>query len=166
MLIRWAVKKDIPVWEALSKEYDPYISEISGDLSKWYQGFNDYMNRKIEQYEAVIAVDRMSGHCNGTIAFSRSHNRITFFAVSPKNRRKETAESLLKVALRQLNTNNDITVNVPKSNEGLLEEDQRFFEENGFHFVQDMFLDGCPMCELLRNADDNKCGGSFHYKYS
>ena len=82
MLVRWATKQDIPMWEALSKEYDHYISEIATDLSKWYQGFYDYMNRKIEQHEAVVAVDRMSANCNGAIAFSHSHNRITFFAES------------------------------------------------------------------------------------
>ena len=46
MLIRWATKHDIPLWESLSKEYDQFISEIATDLGKWYQGFNDFMSRE------------------------------------------------------------------------------------------------------------------------
>jgi len=165
MLIRWATKQDIPMWEALSKEYDQYISEVAIDFGKWYDGFGDYMNRKIEQYEAIIATDRMSGCCNGAIAFSRSHNRITFFAVSLKANHRETAEKLLTVALRQLNTNNDITINLPISDSVPLKSDRRHFDSNGFDFVKEINVDGCPMAELVRKADDNKRGKSFHYRY-
>jgi len=150
MLIRWVNKQDIFMWETLSKEYDRHISEISTDFNKWYDGFIDYMNRKIEQYEAVIAVDRMSGNCNGIIAFSRSHNRITFFAVSSKANHAKTAEKLLCVALRQLNSNNDITINLPESNNEPLITDRRFFDDNGFEFVRSVNIDGCPMSEMIR----------------
>ena len=165
MLIRWANEQDIPMWEALSKEYDQYISKIATDFSKWYKGFRDYMNRKIEQHEAVVAVDRMTADCNGAIAFSRSHNRITFFAVSPKTKHKETAERLVTVALRQLNTNNDITLNLPLGDSIPLELDKSFFLGKGFKFVKEVSLDGCPMSEFVRKADDEKRGKSFHYRY-
>lgn len=165
MLIRWATKQDISMWEALSKEYDKYISEVATDFCKWYDGFNDYMNRKIEQYEALVAIDRMSGHCNGAIAFSRSHNRITFFAVSQKANHKETAERLLTVALRQLNTNNDISINLPVGESTPLRLDRRHYDNNGFEFVKEINVDGCPMAELVRKADDNKRDKSFHYRY-
>jgi len=165
MLIRWITKQDIPMWEALSNEYDKYVSETAIDFSKWYQGFSDYMNRKIGQYEAVIAVDRMSGNCNGIIAFSRSHNRITFFAVSSNANHAKTAEKMLCVALRQLNSNLDIIINLPESNSKPLSTDRRFFEDNGFVFFKSVNIDGCPMAEMVRKADDNKRGGSFHYRY-
>ena len=165
MLIRWANKQDIPMWEALSKEYDKHISEISADFNKWYHGFIDYMNRKIEQYEAVIAVDRMSGNCNGIIAFSRSNNRITFFAVSSKANHAKTAEKLLCVALRQLNPNNDITINLLESNHKPLITDRLFFDNNGFEFVKSVNIDGCPMSEMTRPASAEKRGRSFHYRY-
>ena len=165
MLIRWATTQDIPMWEALSREYDQYVSEIATNFNKWYQGFGDYMNRKISQHEAVVAIDRMSGNCNGAIAFSRSHNRITFFAISPKANHNETAERLLTVALRQLNTNNDISANLPNGNSAPLELDRCCFKENGFEFIKKIDIDGCPMVEMLRKADDNKRGKSFHYRY-
>lgn len=106
-----------------------------------------------------------SGHCNGATAFSRSHNRITFFAVSLKANHRETAEKLLKVALRQLNTNDDITINLPVSDSIPLKSDRRHFDNNGFEFVKEIHVDGCPMAELVRKADDNKRGKSFHYRY-
>ncbi len=165
MLIRWATKQDISIWKSLSKEYDKYISEISFDLSKWYNGFNEYMNRKIDQYEAVIAVDRISGICKGIIAFSRSNNRITFFAVSSKANYLKTADGLLCVALRQLNSNLDIKINLPDSNNEFLLQDRNFFEINGFNFDKNVIIDGCPMSEFIKKADNNKRGGSFHYRY-
>ena len=42
---------------------------------------------------------------------------------------------------------------------------RHFFDENGFEFVKRVSIDGCPMSELVRRADDNKRGGSFHYRY-
>jgi diadenosine tetraphosphate (Ap4A) HIT family hydrolase len=123
------------------------------------------MNQKIEQYEAVMAVDRMSGSCNGAIAFSRSNNRIAFFAVSPKANHPKTAERLLCVALRQLNPSLDITLNLPESNNEPLSFDLQFFDNNGFDFVKSVSVDGCPMSEFIKKADSNKRGGSFHYYY-
>ena len=123
------------------------------------------MNRKIEQYEAIIAIDRISKHCNGIIAFSRANNRITFFAVSRIAKYKETAEKLITVALRQLNTNNDIIVSLPNSNNLELISDRNFFCEDGFEFVNEINIDGCPMVELSRKGDDNIHGDSFHYNY-
>lgn len=165
MLVRWATRNDIPNWEALSREYDKYISDIGIDFSRWYQGFDDYMNRKIEQYEAVIAIDRISKHCNGIIAFSRANNRITFFAVSRTANYNETAEKLIMVALRQLNSNNEILVNLPLGNNLQLKLDQTTFCENGFEFVKLIDIDGCPMVELSRKGDDTIRGESFHYNY-
>ena len=165
MLIRLATLADIPAWKALSTEYDPYISEISTNFSKWYQGFDEYITRKIEQYEAVIAIDRMSEKLNGAIAFSRTHNRITFFAVSSNANHKETAERLLTVALRQLNSNENITINLPIGDSGQLMLERNFLSENGFEFVKELNIDGCPMAELFRKADNEIRGKSFHYRY-
>ena len=165
MLLRFMAAADIPAWKSLSKEYDRYIGKIATDFSKWYQGFDEYMLRKIKQYEAVIAVDRMSENLLGAIAFSRTHNRITFFAVSPKANHKETAERLLTVALRQLDTGNGITINLPVGDSEPLVSDQNFFNENGFEFSKEVNIDGCPMAELLRKADNELRGKSFHYRY-
>ena len=128
MLIRWATKNDMTVIEKLVRELDNNIIQM------------------IEQYEVVISVDRMSGNCNGVISFSRLENNITFFVVSSK----DAADSLLKVALRQLDTNKNIAVNLSNSFE------KSYFVENGFSYA---------MGKLCRKADNNKRGGSFHYNY-
>ena len=43
MLLRWAMTEDKPVWLALLREYDKYISEFTGNMDLWYDGFNKYM---------------------------------------------------------------------------------------------------------------------------
>ena len=62
--------------------------------------------------ERVAAVDYMSGVNMGFICFSRADNSITWFAVSEKHRGSGAGagDRLLKTALRQLDTNKDITV--------------------------------------------------------
>jgi diadenosine tetraphosphate (Ap4A) HIT family hydrolase len=165
MLIRWATIEDLSVWKELSKEYDLHIAEIATNFSKWYEGFDEFMLCKIEQYDAVLAMDRMTDSCNGAIAFSRINNRITFFAISPKANHVMTAEKLLKVALRQLNSNQEISINLPNGKTGCLADDRRFFEKNGFRFVKDENIDGCPMSHFVRDADCEKRYKSFHYRY-
>ena len=165
MLIRFATATDIPSWMELSCEYDQYIKEIATNFDKWYLEFDNYVTRKITQHEAVTAIDRMSEKLLGAIAFSRSYNRITFFAISPKTNHAETAKRLLTVALRQLNSNEEITVNLPNGEYGHLKLDRDFFEDNGFVYVKEENIDGCPMIHLRRKPDTAKRGSSFHYRY-
>lgn len=161
MLIRFAAENDLPTWQALSKEYDPFVSKISADFSKWYQGFIDYMARKIEQSEAIIAIDNATGNCKGAIAFSRSNNNITFFAISLKAEHEQTAEKLLESALSELNTNADISINLPDSSFGQLKTDRDFFERNDFNFVMNSIVDGCPMAKLVKKPTDKHQSGDF-----
>ena len=116
------------------------------------------MIRKIEQHEAFLAVDEANGTCFGAIALSRSHNRITFFAISPKADHARTAEGLLEIALQQLDSSADIAINLPVNDHGHLCLDQQFFISNRFDTINETVADGCPMVEMIRKAD-NKHGG-------
>ena len=136
---------DIPAWMALSQEYDQYISS---DPAQWYDGFDLYMARKIAQREALIAVEQET--CFGVIAFSRPHNRITFFGYS-RAADERTAEALLAAALRELNLNREITVNTPKGDYPKLQNEKRFLENHGFVVYDDTVLEnGCPMFGMIK----------------
>lgn len=168
MLIRWATWEDKAAWLALSQEYDKYISEMTSDMALWYDGydgFDNYMNEKIKKNNAVMAVDRMTNHCNGMIAFSKTHNRITFFAVSEKADFNETADKLLLVALRQLNTNKDITVQLPVGINTIFRKIISVFERNGFSVISDDIMAGVKAHNLVRKATNEQRGKSFHYNY-
>lgn len=166
MLIRWATEEDKEAWLRLSQEYDKYISEMTTDMALWYDGydgFNNYMNEKIKKNNAVIALDRMTNHCNGMIAFSKTNNRITFFAVSEKADFNETSEKILSVALRQLNTNKDITVQLPIGTCAIFRQIISAFEKNGFSVINDDIMAGVKAHNLVRKATNEKRGKSFHY---
>ena len=165
MLLRWVTMEDKPAWLALSREYDKYISELTTDMALWYKGYDDYMDAKIRQNNGVIAIDRMSGKCNGLIAFSKEHNRITFFAISERADFSETARRLLLVALRQLDTHKNITVQLPISVNGILSQTTAFFMSNGFTITGEGVECGVKVHILIRASTNEKRGGSFHYNY-
>jgi diadenosine tetraphosphate (Ap4A) HIT family hydrolase len=161
MLIRLAASDDKPAWLALSQEYDKCIN----DLELWYDGFDEYMDNKIRKNAAVIAVDRMSGRCNGLIAFSKAFNRITFFGISENADFAETANRLLTVALRQLNTNKDIAAILPEGVCPMLKKIISVCEKHGFVIANDEIIQGVNHHNLVRRATGEKRGRSFHYNY-
>jgi len=161
MLIRLAAAEDKPAWLALSQEYDKYIK----NLALWYDGFDEYMDNKIKKNAAVIAVDRMSGRCNGLIAFSKAYNRITFFGVSENADFAETANRLLTVALRQLDTNKDVIATLPEGVCPVLKNIISSCEKHGFVIVNGEIIQGLNHHNLVRKATTEKRGKSFHYRY-
>ena len=162
MLISLAASEDKPAWLALSQEYDKYIK----NLDLWYDGFDEYMNNKIKKNAAVIAVDRMSGRCNGLIAFSKAYNRITFFGISENADFTETANRLLTVALRQLDTNKDATAILPEGVCPMLKKIISICEKHDFVIANDEIIQGVNHHNLVRKATTEKRGKSFHYRYS
>jgi len=143
MLIRWVTETDIPAWMALSREYDQYISKLTGDMARWYDGFDVYMARKIAQREALLATEGET--CLGLTAFSRSHNRITFFGMSHAADER-AADALLAAALRELDLDQEITINTPKGDCPKLRNEKRFLEAYGFVVYDGAVLEnGCPM---------------------
>ncbi|MDR2514552.1 MAG: HIT family protein [Christensenellaceae bacterium] len=167
MLIRWATNDDMPAWLALSGEYDPLIAAIAPDMGLWYAGFDAFMARKIAQYEALIALDRRSQACLGLLAFSRKHNRISFFGIGQKADFSSAAQGLLSTALRQLDVGRPVAASQPKSAHEHILRGVRFFEQNGFSVVDGAAAEnGCPVLLLEKPASPlERHGHSFHYNF-
>jgi len=167
MLIRWATEQDLPAWYALATE----VSEIfqhPADMGAELRSKNSGMGA-VGRYEMLTAVDYMSESNMGFIVLSREKNSITWFAVSEKYRSKGVGGRLLKTALRQLDTNMDITVCAFRDDYPPGAAVRAMYKNHGFtgekpctHNVHGMDL---PRSEMTRPAASEKRGGSFHYRY-
>jgi diadenosine tetraphosphate (Ap4A) HIT family hydrolase/ribosomal protein S18 acetylase RimI-like enzyme len=159
MLIRWADKNDLQAWKTLENEVAPiFIIPCKTETNRVIE--------MIENHEILTAVDYMSGDCMGFISISRSENQITWFAVFEKYQKRGAGERLLKTALRQLNTNKDIFVNTFQSGYPPGIPAQTLYRKYGFtHEKPHEYQSMPPTCRLTRPADNEKRGGSFHYRY-
>lgn len=164
MLIRWANKSDKSDWILLAKN----VAHIFGNLNMpTDRDFHEYMDGKLSKYEALIAVDRMTKDCLGIIGFSRTYNRITWFGVFEKHRRKGIGSKILKCALNQLDSSKEITVETYRDDYELGAPARNAYHKNGFVDVDNTLFDhlGNPRCKMVIVPIDKKQGGSFHYKY-
>jgi diadenosine tetraphosphate (Ap4A) HIT family hydrolase/GNAT superfamily N-acetyltransferase len=163
MLIRWANENDLAAWCALATDVSP-IFRHPVDMGTDPK-FITYVKAKISKYEALTAVDYMSGTNMGFIGFSRKNNRISWFSVLEQYRGKGVGDRLLKTAMRQLDTNKDINVNTFV--DGFLPGTvaRTLYEKHGFTQEKPIINDGPPRCEMTRPASTEKRGGSFHYQY-
>jgi len=163
MLIRWATKDDLPAWYALATEVSEIFqhpSDMGAELESNHSGLGS-----VSRYEMLTAVDYMSGTNIGFICFSRAKNEITWFAVSERRRRKGAGDRLLKTALRQLDTNKDITV-ITHCNDfpqGIAA--RTLYKKYGFTIETPAIYNGLPRSEMKRPASTEERGGSFHYRY-
>ena len=163
MLIRWATENDLPSWYALATEVSPIFqhpADMGAELESKAGGLG-----AVGRYEVLTAVDYMSDNNMGFIFFSRSNNQITWFAVSEKYRGKGVGDRLLKTALRQLDTNKDITVNTFVGSYPLGMAARALYKKYGFTEERPIIHDGPPRCEMSRPASAEKRGRSFHYDY-
>ena len=108
MLIRWVTETDFPTWIELATEVSP-IFQHPADMGVDPE-FVAYIKSKTGKNEAFTAVDDISGDNMGFIGFSRTNNRISWFAVFEKYRGKGAGIQLLKAAVEQLNHTRSITV--------------------------------------------------------
>ncbi len=116
MLIRLVSEEDKNRWLELSCEVSyEVVKSLTKDVNTFWQGFNDYMDRKIAQHEALIAVNRVTQQCLGIIAFSRANNSITFLGVAKQADNLSVGEQLLLTALNQLDKMREISAKVLKS---------------------------------------------------
>ena len=166
MLIRWANDNDLPMWQALATEVSS-IFRHPGNMGT-DPDFISYAQNKVSKYEALTAVDYMSGSNMGFIGFSRAHNRISWFGVSETYRRKGVGSRLLMVTLRQLDHTKPITVETfPEGYAPGIPAKNLY---SMFGFVEtDSNLAGPHnqrICRMSVNLSDEKKGWSFHYRYS
>lgn len=163
MLIRWTAEKDLPAWYALATEVSQ-IFQHSGNMGTDPE-FASYAQSKVSKYEALTAVDYMSGKNMGFIGFSRTNNRISWFAGFEKYRNKGVGGRLLKTSLRQLGTTREISV-VTFHDDYLPGAPARaIYAKFGFAERELTTHDGLPRSLMVRPASDEKRGGSFHYRY-
>lgn len=108
MFIRWATENDLPAWFSLATEVSP-IFRHPADMGNDPE-FISYAKSKTGKFEALTAVDEQSGVNMGFIGFSRTYNRITWFAVREVYRGKGVGDRLLKIVLSQLDYTKPITV--------------------------------------------------------
>jgi hypothetical protein len=167
MLIKAVTFQDIQTWLNLSHEWDKLVGELISDVSIFYEGFDDYMVSKIRQHEAFMAVDRMSEQCIGIVAFSKSNNRISYFRVSKNTALQLVGSKLIEIALNQLDTTNEISANVWKSDLTLVKQERNLFENYGFiEYDNSVFEAGVPTCLMIKPPSLVKKGYSFHHNYS
>ena len=163
MLIRWATEKDLPAWYALATDISN-IFQYPGDMGTDPE-FIEYAQRKVGKYEALTAVDYMSGKNMGFIGFSRTNNRIGWFAVSEKYRKKGMGRRLLKTALRQLDTTREISVVTFREDYPPGAQARVIYTKFGFADRELITHNGLTRSLMVRPASDEKRGGSFHYRY-
>lgn len=132
MYTRLMTKDDIPAWLALAHEGDRNISELIPDISVFYKGFNEYMNAKVKQNEALMALDGYPEICLGIASFSRKNNRISFLGVAKEADFYSAGSKLLEAVLSKLNTKREITVKVIKSGDEIIERERQLYTDYGF----------------------------------
>jgi diadenosine tetraphosphate (Ap4A) HIT family hydrolase/GNAT superfamily N-acetyltransferase len=162
MLIRWAAAGDKPAWIGLTGDAAGGFDDPDTPPGA---SFHEYIESGTGKYEALIAVDRMSGLCLGVIGFSRRRNRITWFGVREEKRGQGIGSRLLMTALRQLDTGREITVVTFGDGYAAGTPARAVFRKFGFADREVVCHDGRPMAVMARPPSDEKRGGSFHYRY-
>jgi diadenosine tetraphosphate (Ap4A) HIT family hydrolase/ribosomal protein S18 acetylase RimI-like enzyme len=165
MLFRFATEADLSVWYALATEVSP-IFRHPADMGKDAE-FIAYAQSKAGKYEALTAVDYMSGANVGFIGFSRTHNRITWLGVSEKYRGRGVGSRLLKTALRQLDNTKPITVETYPDGYAAGIPAKNLYRKFGFVETESNFVGphDLPICRMTVDLSSEKRGGSFHYRY-
>lgn len=163
MLIRWVTIWDKSVWQRLAGTVAELFDSPNMPLEP---SFLSYMDAKISKYEALIAVDRMSGEGLGIIGFSRANNRISWFAVFEQHRSKGVGTRLLNTALRHLDNTKDITVDTFCDDCVLGQPARAIYQKAGFAETETITDElGKRRSRMTLAPDSEKRGGSFHYKY-
>jgi len=165
MLIRWAAENDLPAWYALATEVSP-IFQHPADMGADPE-FMAYAQSKAGKYEALTAVDYRSGSAMGFIGFSRTSNRIAWFAVSEKHRGKGAGSRLLKTALRQLDQTKPITVTTFSEGYEPGIPARNLYRRFGFVEMESNVENpqNLPRCRMTADLSGEQRGKSFHYRY-
>ncbi len=164
MLVRWVTEQDKPQWIVLAQNVAAFFGHPA--MAKDPE-FHRYMQNKIEKFEALAAVDRMSDTCMGVIGFSRKNNSISWLGVLEEYRKKGIGFKLLSTALRHLDISKEISVITFCDDYGQGLPARRLYDRAGFvdsgHLLTDAL--GNPRCKMVRTPHFENRGGSFHYQY-
>ena len=167
MLIRWATESDLPTWYELASELSTVMrhpANMGADSE-----FIAYTKSKSSKYEALTAIDYISGSNMGFIGFSRTHNRITWIGVMEKYRKNGVGGRLLKTALRQLDHTKPITVETYPEEYKPGFPAKNLYRKFGFVETESNLLlphfYGELICRMTADLSTEKRGGSFHYRY-
>ena len=99
MLITAAGITHVGEWLSLAREMEPIFGASMADDEQ----FRQFVSRRIETGEALVALDRMNGNAvMGVIAFSRSGNCVVWLGVFSRYRRRSVGSKLTESAIRQL----------------------------------------------------------------
>jgi GNAT superfamily N-acetyltransferase len=141
--------EDKYIWLGLAHETDKNVRDIITDIGIFYEGFDKYMEAKIIQNEAYMAVDKISTQCIGIVAFSKKYNRITFLGVSEKYDFDKIGFKLIEYTLPKLDNTKDISTNVFKGNHERLLQVKHLYEKFGFvEYDNTIFEAGVPACMM------------------
>ncbi|WP_052339777.1 GNAT family N-acetyltransferase [Gorillibacterium massiliense] len=143
---------DLETWNQFAHEIsDDMVGQLITDTTIFYKDFYSYMKAKIKQNEVFMEIDEDAKRCVGVIAFSRNHNRITFFGVSGVCDYETIGSSLVNVAIEKLDSLREITVNILKGDfEPLLKQKELFEKYSFFECDNAIFEDGVPAYKMLR----------------
>jgi len=167
MLITPVKIEDLAKWIDFSHEIsDEIVKKLIPNPSVFWEGCEEYMIAKINKSQAFMAKDRISSGLLGVVAFSTSHNRITFFGVLEGADHDKVGIKLLEVAINQLDKTNEITATILKSCHPSVIQEKKLYESYGFVEQEGEILEaGVPACIMKRPPSKDKKGGSFHYNY-
>lgn len=151
--IRTVTYVDMKVWALLAHQYsDTVLRELAADINVFYNGFEAYMERKIQQNEVFMAIDPVYDECMGIVAFSRTNNRITFFAVADKYDFVRVGSELLMFTLSQLDSSRSVYSTVFKSTHERVVKETQLYEMHGFKSCEDTVEAGVSALLMVRLA--------------
>ncbi len=168
MLITHVTNNDKDRWLNLSRDFSlDIVKEQTHDPLVFWRGFHEYMDRRIEKFEAFQALDRMTGKCLGIVAFSKANNRISFIGVSREASYSEAGEKLVNAAINQLNGEAEIRATLLRSDAPHMLELKEIFKRSGFSEEPgEISQGGVPACSMKRQGKIHAKRASFHHNYS
>jgi diadenosine tetraphosphate (Ap4A) HIT family hydrolase/GNAT superfamily N-acetyltransferase len=159
MLIKMMELSNLMAWQEIANEVSTiFDTHAMGESAE----FIEFAKRKIKQYEAIGAFDRMSGELKGVVSYSKHNNRISWFAVTQTARKKGIGDKLLKTALRQLDSTRPVSVIT--ADDTSRKAFQSVYIRNGFQKENQTSHNGHKRILMVRSEDRIK-GQSFHFNY-
>lgn len=149
MIIQKLTLDNRQIWLALAHESDKIVKMLIENIDIFYDGFDSYMNTKIEKNEAYMAIDDNLKQCMGIVAFSKTYNRITFLGVFELFDFISVGSKLIDFALKQLDFSKPISANVLKGGIEPLLKERQLYETFGFvEYDNSIFEAGVPACMM------------------